>query len=76
MEPTVPGVELFLPDNPMNLMQAGKIADVPMIAGVNLDECALFMPGNKAAIANNPANTHRLLFSDAFLIVLRTQLAK
>lgn len=29
----------------MTLIRNGKINDVPMMAGVNLDECALFLHG-------------------------------
>lgn len=45
VEPRIEGVEIFLPDHPMTLIRQGNIFDVPIMAGVNLDECALFLPG-------------------------------
>ncbi|XP_043273664.1 juvenile hormone esterase-like [Venturia canescens] len=39
------GQEVFLPADPWELIKAGKIADVPYMAGVVADEGGLFAPG-------------------------------
>ena len=38
VEPEVPGVERFLPAEPVDLILQGKVAQVPLITGVNKDE--------------------------------------
>ncbi|XP_017882530.2 esterase FE4-like [Ceratina calcarata] len=38
------GQDVFLSNDPWTLLKSGKIADVPVISGVNADECAFFAP--------------------------------
>ncbi|KAM0724816.1 Esterase FE4 [Formica fusca] len=37
------GQEIFLPDNPWTLLKSGKIANVPVMAGITADESAFFV---------------------------------
>lgn len=40
------GIEIFLPDNPWTLLKSGKIANVPVMAGITADESAFFVQSN------------------------------
>lgn len=40
------GQEVFLPADPWTLLKSGKIADVPVMAGVTADETAFFVQSN------------------------------
>lgn len=37
------GQEIFLPDNPWTLLKSGKIANVPVMAGITADESSFFV---------------------------------
>ena len=38
------GQEIFLPADPWELLKSGKIADVPLMTGLVLDEAGIFTP--------------------------------
>lgn len=38
------GQDIFLPADPWTLLKSGKIADVPVMSGVNANEAAFFVP--------------------------------
>lgn len=40
------GQEIFLPADPWTLLKTGKIADVPVMAGITADETAFFVQSN------------------------------
>lgn len=40
------GQEIFLPADPWTLLKSGKIADVPVMAGITADESAYFVQSN------------------------------
>lgn len=40
------GQEIFLPADPWTLLKSGKIADVPVMAGITTDESAFFVQSN------------------------------
>ena len=40
------GQEIFLPSDPWTLIKSGKIADIPLIAGMNRDEEATMAASN------------------------------
>lgn len=44
------GQEIFLPNDPWSLIKSGEIADVPLIAGMNLDEEATMAASNELII--------------------------
>ncbi|XP_015127077.1 esterase FE4 [Diachasma alloeum] len=54
VEPEVPSVERFLPDQPMNLIRQGKFHQVPLITGITKDEFGgRVIPAVEAARAGN-----------------------
>lgn len=40
------GQEIFLPADPWSLLKSGKIADVPVMAGITADESSYFVQSN------------------------------
>lgn len=40
------GQEVFLPADPWTLLKSGKIADVPVMAGITADETAYYVQSN------------------------------
>lgn len=40
------GQEIFLPADPWTLLKSGKIADVPVMAGITADESSFFVQSN------------------------------
>lgn len=46
VEPDIAGEEIFLSTDPWELINEGKLADVPYIAGVTLNETIFMKNGN------------------------------
>lgn len=41
------GQEIFLPTDPWEMIKSGKIADVPIMFGLDAQESGIFTPGKK-----------------------------